>query len=332
MTPARRLARLAILALDGLANGVAAVLPRRWHRPLGLRVPVLALPPGGGGLVGAVGRGPVRLALSPVDVHTVDVPLPKGALLGGMVDARGFVEMQAHRFMPLRPDLLAWDVVTLTGAEGAGTAPAAARVYMVRRTVLSAALATAAQAGLSLTGITVAVAPGQGPAPEFLRFDPGRVRRRAMGMAVAAGLFWLALPIPFAIAIWVLDQQTANVERELAALVKEARAVQDMRDRILFLSVDASGTAVLLAQPGRGQVLDELALAFPDTVWLTDVSLMPEAVVLQGRGPDLADVLARVRAAGPFIDVRFTAPSDIPPPNGTARDFTLTAVLAVGRP
>ncbi|WP_148293922.1 PilN domain-containing protein [Azospirillum sp. B4] len=335
MTPFRRLRRLAVLAMDGLADGVIAALPRRWRRPLGLVVPVLALPPGGGGPAVPAERGPVRLMLDPADVHTVDVPLPKGGLtggplgglMGGFVDARGFVAMQAHRFMPLRPDLLDWDVVTLPSG--------IARVYMVRRTVLSAALATAARAGLTLAGVTAPVV-GAGTTPEFLRFDAGRVRRRATAMAAVAGLFWLALPVPFAIAVWILDQQTANVEQKLGAVAKEARAVQDMRDRILFLSPDAASTALLLAQPGRAQVLDELALTLPDTVWLTDVTLRPDAVVLQGRAPDLADVLARVRAAGPFTDVRYTDPAGILPavlpPPGPVRDFTLAVSLAVGRP
>ncbi|MEA1674774.1 PilN domain-containing protein [Nitrospirillum sp. BR 11163] len=337
-----RLKRLAVLAMDGLADGVIAALPRRWRRPLGLEVPVLFVPPGGVGLRVPADRGPVRLmpvrlVLDPVDVHTVDVPLPKGGLGGAIVDARGFVEMQAHRFMPLRPDLLAWDVVTLPFTDGGlRKGGGMARVYMVRRTVLSAVLASAVGAGLTLAGVTAAVPAG--PAPEFLRFNPVRVRRRALGMLLVAGLFWLALPIPFAVAIWILDQQTANVERKLAGVAKEARAVQDMRDRMLFLSPDATATAVLLAQPGRGQVLDELALALPDGVWLKDVTLAPRGVTLQGRAADLADVLARVRAAGPFTDPHFTDPPDAaaaPVPSqsgGAVRDFTLATSLAVGSP
>ncbi|MDZ5649533.1 PilN domain-containing protein [Nitrospirillum sp. BR 11828] len=335
-----RLKRLAVLAMDALADGAAAALPPWARRVLGLDVPVLFLSPGGAGLTAPSIRAPVRLVLHPTDVHAVDVPLPKGRLLGGMVDARGFVEIQAHRFMPLRPDLLAWDVVTLppagpptgppTGppAGGAGTA----RVHMVRRSVLVAALAWAVAAGLTPAGITAAAT---GPAPEFLRFDPARVRRQFLGLAAAAGLFWLSLPIPFAVALWILDRQTAMVEQKLAVVAKDARAVRDMRDRILFFSPDAAATALLLAQPGRGQVLDELALALPDSVWLKDVALTPEAVTIQGRALDLADVLARVRAAGPFVDPRFTDPPDAPvagQAGGTPRDFTMTTSLAVGRP
>ncbi|MEC4591052.1 PilN domain-containing protein [Nitrospirillum amazonense] len=332
-TLARRVKRLAVLAMDGLADGLVAALPRRWRQPLGLEVPLVFVMPGGTGVTAPAGRAPVRLVLDPSDVHTVDVPLPKGGLGGAIVDARGFVEMQAHRFMPLRPDLLAWDVVMVPPGDGGGTASAyIARVYMVRRAVLSAALASAVAAGLTLAGITASVAGGR--APEFLRFNTLRVRRRALGMAMVAGLFWLALPIPFAVAIWILDQQTANVEQKLAAVANEARAALDLRDRILFLSPDAPATAVLLAQPGRGQVLDELALALPDSVWLKDVTLTPQAVTLQGRASDLADVLARIRAAGPFTDPHFTDPADAAAgqSGGPVRDFTLVTSLAVGRP
>ncbi|TWB45979.1 PilN domain-containing protein [Nitrospirillum pindoramense] len=342
-TLAHRLRRLAVLAMDALADGAAAALPPWGRRILGLEVPVLFLSPGGAGLTAPSIRMPIRLVLHPTDVHAVDVPLPKGRLLGGIVDARGFVEIQAHRFMPLRPDLLAWDVVTLPPAGSPAGPPAGgagtARVHMVRRSVLSAALAWAAAVGLTPAGITAAAA---GPAPEFLRFDPARVRRRFLRLATAAGLFWLSLPIPFAVALWILDRQTAMVEQKLAVVAKDARVVRDMRDRILFLSPDAAGTALLLAQPGRGQVLDELALALPDSVWLKDVALTPEAVTIQGRALDLADVLARVRAAGPFVDPRFTDPPDAvasPPAapvagqaGGAPRDFTLTTSLAVGRP
>ncbi|MDE1145891.1 MAG: PilN domain-containing protein [Azospirillaceae bacterium] len=331
MTPARRFKRLLVRTMDGLVDGVAAALPRRLCALLGLAVPAFALPPGGTGVTVGTEAGPVRLVLDPQDVLAVDVPLPKGGLMAGMVDARGFVEMQAHRFMPMRPDLLAWDVVILENADGK-KGDGVARVHMVRRSVLSAAQATAARMGLQVRGVTAAVAVG--PPPEFLRFDRARVRRRAVAVAVAACLFWLALPIPLVIAIRVLDRQTATVEATLAAVAKDARGVQDMRDRIAFLAPDAAATAVLLAQPGRGQVLDELAYTLPDTVWVRDLVVRPGGIEVQGRAADLADVLARMRAASPFTDAHFVEPAQVAPaptpPGIMPKDFTLAFSLVGG--
>jgi hypothetical protein len=245
------------------------------------------------------------------DVYTVDLPLPPG--IG--VDPWKQAAMLAHRYMPLKPELLAWDLVTLR-QEGQSIA----RVSMVRRTVLAAALHASGR-------VAAVTTDGVGPQPQFLRLDMGRLRRRTGRMLVLLIAVVLALPVPPLLVAWTLDQQTTHMEQMLKTLSGDVKAARQLRDRVEVLGRVLGRSAGALVQPSRRQLLDEIARALPDDAWLQDFVLGPEGLILQVHGSDPNAVLARFQAVPLFTNVRLTTAPD--PGSAT---FSLALSFAWGAP
>ncbi|MBB6253386.1 PilN domain-containing protein [Nitrospirillum iridis] len=306
----KRARLLALLAstVDGVADGFAWALPTRFSRYLGLLPRVVRLPPGGEGAVGSVGRGPARLVLDAQDVYTIDLPLPRGVSVDPWAQAR----MQAHRFMPLKPALLAWDLVTLREA-----GQRFARVSMVRRAVLDAALR-------SNTGVIEVTTDGVRPQPQFLRLEPRRLRLRALRILILLAVPVLTVPVPLLLATWILDQQTRHMEQKLKALSEDVKAVRMLRERAEVLGNVLDHSGGLLVQPSRGRLLDEVARVLPDDAWLQELSMSADGLVLQGRSANAEDVLARFRDEPLFTDVHLSTPAGV----DGAGAFSLTFSIA----
>ncbi|WP_044559730.1 PilN domain-containing protein [Azospirillum sp. B4] len=303
---------LAAALIDGLAEGIAAALPKKLARYFGLLPQRLHLPPGAMGPMGLPAREPVTLILNDIDVYTVDLPLPRG--IG--VDPWRQAAMLAHRYMPLRPELLAWDLVTVREA-----GQSVARVFMVRRSVLATALST----GGRVVAIT---ADGSGVRPQFLRLDGRRIRRRLGRMVALSLVVILTVPAVPLFASWILDQQTAHMERKLKALTDDVKAVNHLRDRLGMLSAVLNRDGDTLAQPSRRSLLDEVARLLPDDAWLQDLTLRADGLVLQVNSPDADAVLARFRESPVFSAVRFVAPPD---PGASRFGLSLTVATGVDR-
>ncbi|MEA1674698.1 PilN domain-containing protein [Nitrospirillum sp. BR 11163] len=290
--------------IDGLAEAVAAALPRRMARYLGLSPQPVQLAPGGMSMVGLAGHGPLTLLLDSQDVYTVDLPIPRG--IG--IDPWKQAAMLAHRYMPLKPELLAWDLVTVR--EGNDVI---ARISMVRRSVLAAAL----RAGGRVASVTTA---GPGPRPQFLRLDVMRLRRRLGRMLALLSVAAVVLPLPPLLVAWTLDQQTAHMEQKLKTLADEVKAVRQLQERAEVLGAVLSRDSDALVQPSRRQLLDEVARALPDDAWLQELSLHGGEIVLQVRAADPQAVLTRFQEVPLFSRARFLAP---PGPNGAAFGLVL---------
>ncbi|TWB48954.1 PilN domain-containing protein [Nitrospirillum viridazoti] len=307
----RRLLAATANLVDGMADAFAMTLPQRVVRYLGLSAPRVQLRPGAMGVVMPAGAGPVTLVLDSEDVYTVDLPLPPGV----GVDPWKQAAMMAHRYMPLKPELLAWDLVTVR-QEG----QLIARVSMVRRTVLAAALHVSGR-------VAAVTTDGVGPQPQFLRLDIGRLRRRMGRMLVLLIAAAFALPAPPLLVAWTLDQQTAHMEQKLKTLSDDVKAARQLRDRADWQGNVLGRSAAALVQPPRRQVLDEIARALPDDAWLQDLVLGPDGMVLQIYGADPHAVLARFQAVPLFTNVRLTTE----PEPGSAT-FSLALSIATGAP
>ncbi|MEE3624499.1 hypothetical protein UCD39_10935 [Nitrospirillum sp. BR 11752] len=308
----RPLAMVAAI-VDGVAEALAATLPPPLARRMGVSMSRLHLGPGASGPAGpgpaSAPPGPVVLVLDPRDVYTVDLPLPPG--FG--VDPWRQAAMLAHRYMPLKPELLAWDLVTLRQG-----GQSIARVSMVRRSVLAAAL----QVNERAVAVT---AEGSGPQPQFLRLDGRRLRRRLSRMAGVLAVMALVLPVPPLLVAWTLDQQTAHMERKLKALSDDVKAARSARDRLVVLTDVLRRSGAALTQPSRRQLLDEVAYALPDDALLKDLILGPNGLDLQIQAADPDAILKRFQAAPFFTDVRYVAAPE--PGRGT---FRLALSIAAG--
>lgn len=304
-----RLLALSAGIVDGLAESLVAVLPRRLAAYLGLLPQRVQLLPGAVQAMAPPGPGPVALVLDSQDVYTVDLPLPRG--LG--VDPWRQAAMLAHRYMPLRPELLAWDLVTLRDG-----GQAIARVSMVRRSVLAAAVMSA---GSRVTAVTTA---GAGLQPQFLRLDIPRLRRRAGRILALLAILALAVPIPPMLVAWTLDQQIAHMEQKLKGLAEDVKAVRQLRERTEMLAKVLGRSGGALVQPSRRQLLDEVARLLPDDAWLQDLALHADGLVLQGRAADPDAVLARFQGAPLFTNAHF-----VNPPQGSPQAGGGTFILAL---
>ena len=308
----RRFAVLTALVLDLLTDGAAAALPRRIAAFFRLTPRKIHLPPRGE-LPASDGRaGPVQLVLDESDVYETSLPIP--GKWG--VDPWAIVEMQMHRLSPLKPELVICDVSVGQTAEGTQ-----AQLSLVRREIIERTQGRAGTIG-SITANTDF-------APEFLRLDKTRLRRRAIRILILCLLLWLALPLPLLLAGWLIERQTAALEAELAGLSADVRQTRQLHDRITFLAQDLGRTSALLTQPERRRILDELAMLLPDDSWIDDLSIRPDGIHLHGQSADATALLERIRQDPLFLDAHFTAPI-MRSPGGNAETFTLSLSLAGG--
>lgn len=298
---------LAATLLDMAGDAARAALPARLAWRLGLHPRLLHLAPGGTSIQSPppVGAGPLWCLLDPADVLSLDEPCPAGNVL----DLWRILSLRLPDLLPLRPELLAWDIVPTT--EGG-------RLHAVRRSVLAAATHTLAGAGLRCDRLGVA---GEEDV-DFLRLDGGRLRRGGGRALLVASALWLGAALPplawAGLIAWDIDR----LETALAADAVAVREVADMRDRIAFLAEQQRTGGLLLAQPPRGPLLDLVAELLPDDAVLVELSLREDGMRLRGRAADAGAVLARLRAYPAFADARFATPIT-PTADGQAELFTI---------
>ncbi|WP_145754567.1 PilN domain-containing protein [Nitrospirillum amazonense] len=252
----------------------------------------------------------MALILDSQDVYTVDLPLPRGV----GVDPWRQAAMLAHRYMPLKPELLAWDVVTVR--EGKDVV---AQVSMVRRSVLAAARELAGRKAVAVT------TAGLSPQPQFLRLDPVRLRRRAGRLLTLLAVAVFMLPVPPLLVVWTLDQQTAHMEQKLKILADDVKTVRALRNRLELLDKVLARSGGALTQPSRRALLDEVARDLPDAAWLQDFTLRADGMVLQVQGMEPEAVRARFQEDPLFTDVR------VEPPTQPSAPFSLTFSVAQGK-
>lgn len=298
---------LAALLLDGVGDAARAALPVRLIDRLGLRPRLVRLAPGGTSVLlpDPAGVGPIWGLLDPGDVLRLDEPCPANHAL----DLWRVLSLRLPDLLPLRPDLLAWDIVP-TGGGG--------RIYAVRRSVLAAAAATISAAGWRCDRLGVAGEDGV----DFLRLDGRRLRRAGGRALLLTACLWLGAVLPPLAWAGFMAWDVAKLETALARDVASVREVADMRDRIAFLAEQQRTGGLLLSQPPRGPLLDRVAALLPDDAVLVEMSLDEGGMRLRGRAADAGAVLARLRADAAFADARFANPI-IPTSNGQGEIFTI---------
>lgn len=311
----RRFTVIAARLLDLLTDGAAAAMPRGLSRFFRLMPRRIELPRGGEVPTSAAGGpGPLQLVLHESDVYETVLPMPGK----WSVDPWAVTEMQLHRLSPVKPELTIWDVGT-----GVGESGSEARLSLVRRDVVEKALARSRH----VTSITA----DTGFAPEFLRLDPRRLKRRALRLLGLCLLLWLSLPLPLLLAYWLAERQTAILDARLSALSGDVKQTRQLRDRITFLAQDLDRTTALMAQPERRRILDELAMLLPDGSWIDDLSIRPDGIRLHGQSADATALLDRFRGDPLFADVHFTTPI-VRAPGGTGETFALAMSIQGGKP
>ncbi len=308
----RRFRVAAAFVLDLLADGASAALPRWMAAAFRLVPKRLLLPPGGALPKQFSSSEPVQLVLRESDIYETVLPIPGK----WSIDPWTVSEMQLHRLSPVKPDLIAWDV-----SIGQGIGGTEARLSLVRRDILD----HARQSARFVTSIT-ADTPF---APQFLRLDKNRLRRRSLRILGLCLILWLSLPLPMILASWLIERQIEGIETDLSSLSADVQKTRKLRDRITFLGQDLDRTTALLDQPERHRILDELAMLLPDDSWIDDLSIQPDGIRLHGQSADATALLDRFRKDPLFPNAHFTGPI-LRSPNGNAESFTLALTLTGG--
>ncbi|MBJ7418187.1 MAG: PilN domain-containing protein [Niveispirillum sp.] len=302
--------RLAVaLLLDAGGDAARSALPARLADRLGFSPRLLRLAPGGTGILSAPppGPGPVWCRLDPSDVLSMTAACPAANPL----DLWQALSLRMPELLPLQPALLSWDIVP---TERGG------RIHAVRRSVLEAAAATLADAGIRADRLGVEGEAGV----DFLRLDGRRLRRSGGRLLAVAACLWLGAVLPPAAWAGFVIWDTARLERALAQDAQAVRDAAEMRDRLAFLAEQQRTGNLLLAQPPRGPLLDLIAALLPDDAVLAELSIAQDGVRLRGRASDAGSLVTALRQHPAFADARLATPITRTP-DGTADMFTIVS-------
>ncbi|MBO1075011.1 PilN domain-containing protein [Roseomonas marmotae] len=131
-------------------------------------------------------------------------------------------------------------------------------------------------------------------------------RRIELGLALAALLLGLQLG----------QAELRRQEEAVAAVEARAARARDAAERVLALESETAGLRARLAaatelrgaRPPAVAILEELAQRLPDDVWLTELRLSEDQLLLSGFAVRSDRLLEMLDGAGNFHQARFTAP------------------------
>ncbi len=324
------LARWARSGFDWWVEELRALVPRslrRWVNP-GPAVVArydgqrIALSRRGVSIVrgqGARGQGALAVALVlPVGAALVrDVRLP----VLGLADLCRLVDLDAERLLPFAPGTALIDF-TVGAAGGDGSQPVT--VAGLPLAVANSALAAAALARLDVRQLRIDSGNGSFafdflPAWRRAGTVPTGTPRRFWWSVVAVG-FLLNLGVMIGRDVHDLGETQALVEAhgQTAAMARLLRArviTEDARRRSLIERRIAHNPLPILAETTR---------VLPDTVWVQRLSWDGAKLRIAGYKPGSVDVVAALRRAPIFVEVRSSA-TDVPARSATGQPFEITA-------
>ncbi|RFP60519.1 general secretion pathway protein GspL [Luteimonas weifangensis] len=337
-------------------RALAAWLPRRWRRALGLERGRLLLQPADdavqlrlhdGDGVRDLARVPELAAASADALAALLSPelaeLPRWLLLpaasglrrrlslpaAAAERLRDVVGFEIDRQTPFAAEAVAFDARLLGRRDGDGQLDA--ELVVVPRATLAAQSTALGALAESLAGVDIAGDDGVPlgvnllpPAQRRQQRDPWRGWNRVLA-AVAVFAFVALLAQLLDNRERAVQTLQARVEREAVA----ARAVALQRQQLTDL---IEGRAFLERQrssrPTAVEVLDELARRLPDNTYLEKLAIENDRLLLIGLSGEASALVGRLQGAAPWRSPALTGALQPDPRSGRDR-FTLTAELAV---
>jgi general secretion pathway protein L len=251
-------------------------------------------------------RGPVMVRLEPDrfvtrQISGFAVPLSR---------QRQMAAFDITASTPFPPDTVH---AVLTEPEGKGAA-AAAQYHVIRKSVIDPVVAALRQAGLPIARIVLAGEDGRSLRlrADDLAVITGRTRARAARRMLASALAALLVASvagTFAHAWWRYDKAVAEVtaiSQPLAARAKQVRQALD--DREARMTILAALRTEIAESRTATEVWEELTRVLPDSAWLTDMVMTPEAVRISGFSRAAPAIIAPLEGSPLFRNAEFTAP------------------------
>lgn len=208
---------------------------------------------------------------------------------------------------------------------------------VARRRTVDQACARLASLGLAPQAADLALDEDLNTAGVDLLHGTAPPRRRRWPARLASGLLLTGLLAFIALASYAIYHRQLEIteQRQLAAALETRLAdLPELRGQVAARQAE---TGFLVAQrrdrPSPLLVLEVLSRLLPDSVWLTDVTLEGNELVVTGLAEDASPLIALIEGAPHFEQVRFSTPSTrvrVPGPDGEEQEmerFSLRATV-----
>lgn len=307
-------------------RSLAAWLPSRWRRALGLDRGRLLLRPGGDTDLLAATADLPRWLLLPAAAglrRRLSLPAAAGERL------REVVGFEIDRQTPFAADAVAFDARVLGRRAGDGQLDV--ELAVVPRAALDEQLARLGPLAGRLAGVDI---EGDDGAPLGVNLLPPsrRGRRQDPSRAWNAALATLALLATVLMLSQLLhnrERAAGELEARVAREVVAARAVSLQRQQLVDLVEGRAHVERLRSgRPAAIEVLDELARRLPDNTWLDKLAIDNDRLLLIGRSGEASALVAQLAGAKQWRSPALTG--TLQPDARSGRDrFTLAADLAL---
>jgi general secretion pathway protein L len=312
---------------DWWGRSLAAWLPPRWRRALGLDRGRLLLRAGEAGEAppGAAADLP-RWLLLPAGAglrRRLTLPFAAGERL------REVVGFEIDRQTPFAADAVVFDARVLGRRAGDGQLDV--ELVVVPRAALDAQLARLGPWVGRLAGADI---EGDDGTPLGVNLLPLAQRSRhhdpARGWNFAlAALALVGIALMLAQVLHNRERALRELESSVAREVAAARTVSLQRQQLVDLVEGRAYVERLRSgRPAAIEVLDELARRLPDNTWLDKLAIDNDRLLLIGRSGEASALVARLAGAKQWRSPALTG--TLQPDARSGRDrFTLTADLAI---
>lgn len=259
----------------------------------------------------------VALVLPAATVLVREVRLP----VLGLADLRRLVDLDAERLLPFAPGTALVDF-TVGAPRGDGLQPVT--VAGLPLATANAALAAAAVDGLDVRQLRIDSGSGA-PAFDFL---PAWRRAGALPIDAPRRFWWGVVGLGFLLNMGVMIGRDVHDLGETRALVEAhgqtAATARLMRARVVNEDARRRGLIARRNAHNPLPVLAETTRVLPDPVWVQRLSWDGAQLRIAGYKPGSVDVVAALRRAPIFTEVRSSA-TDVPAQSATGQPFELTA-------
>ena len=182
---------------------------------------------------------------------------------------------------------------------------------VVKRGQVQKFIADVEASGLKVASISCTAADGKTALPvDFLQSTAAAVAQRAGQRRVAVPMIAATLAISAA-AILISRREAAleTLDKQVESARAAASAGQSRRDTLVAANSQNSAMRQLkTSRPAAIAIIDELTRLLPDTVYLSDLTMVTDAVDLSGYARAAADVIPILERSEMFKDATLTAP------------------------